>query len=169
MRHNLFQGTNALLVYFPATNKILAFQYFLFIHTNFPFSVSCLGPRMWKLYWMLLTTFIIIFVACWFSKRCGKVMLFDATRWLISMTPSGLPLFSLTWLCQFCCRRKVLQISTGIDDVGTIKWDLALCLLLAWMVVYFCIWKGIKTSGKVIMAPQGSTNPEQRQTYYCPI
>ncbi|XP_064636609.1 sodium- and chloride-dependent taurine transporter-like [Lineus longissimus] len=45
---------------------------------------------------------------------------------------------------------KVLAISNGIDEVGTIKWDLALCLLLAWILVYFCIWKGIKSSGKVM-------------------
>ncbi|ELT92205.1 hypothetical protein CAPTEDRAFT_170589 [Capitella teleta] len=45
---------------------------------------------------------------------------------------------------------KVLAISDGIDQPGNIKWDLMLCLLLAWVIVYFCIWKGIKTSGKVM-------------------
>lgn len=47
------------------------------------------------------------------------------------------------------CRNKVLNISGGIDQVGTVKWDLALCLLLAWIVVYACICKGIRSSGKV--------------------
>jgi solute carrier family 6 GABA transporter-like protein 6/8/11/12/13 len=47
-------------------------------------------------------------------------------------------------------RRKVLSLSSGVDHPGAIKWDLALCLLLAWIIVYFCIWKGIKSSGKVI-------------------
>ncbi|XP_056010496.1 sodium- and chloride-dependent taurine transporter-like isoform X1 [Ostrea edulis] len=46
--------------------------------------------------------------------------------------------------------RKVLQLSSGVDHAGTVKWDLALCLLLAWIVVYGCIWKGIKSSGKVM-------------------
>ncbi|ESP01958.1 hypothetical protein LOTGIDRAFT_111250 [Lottia gigantea] len=46
--------------------------------------------------------------------------------------------------------RKVLQLSSGVGSPGNIKWDLALCLLLAWIVVYFCIWKGIKSSGKVM-------------------
>ncbi|KAK2165877.1 hypothetical protein NP493_1343g00036 [Ridgeia piscesae] len=45
---------------------------------------------------------------------------------------------------------KVLGISQGISDVGTIKWDLALCLLFAWIVILVCIWNGIKTSGKVM-------------------
>ena len=46
-------------------------------------------------------------------------------------------------------RRRVLDISDGIDNPGKIKWDLALCLLLAWTVVFACISKGVKSSGKV--------------------
>lgn len=46
-------------------------------------------------------------------------------------------------------RRNVLGISDGIDNIGPIKWDLALCLLLVWVVCFFCIWKGVKTTGKV--------------------
>ena len=49
----------------------------------------------------------------------------------------------------FNFRFKVLGLSKGIEDIGTIKWDLALCLILAWVVVFLCIMKGIKTSGKV--------------------
>jgi len=46
-------------------------------------------------------------------------------------------------------RNKVLAISDGIDDMGPAKWDLVLCLLFAWIVVYLCICKGIRSSGKV--------------------
>ncbi|XP_063071115.1 sodium- and chloride-dependent GABA transporter 2-like [Engraulis encrasicolus] len=45
-------------------------------------------------------------------------------------------------------RYKVLRLSSGIEKLGDIQWELALCLLLAWVVVCFCIWKGIKSSGK---------------------
>ncbi|XP_034387997.1 solute carrier family 6 member 6b [Cyclopterus lumpus] len=45
---------------------------------------------------------------------------------------------------------NVLGISDGIDDIGPIKWDLALCLLLVWVICFFCIWKGVKTTGKVV-------------------
>ena len=34
-------------------------------------------------------------------------------------------------------------------DIGEIKWDLALCLLLSWIIVFACLAKGIKSSGKV--------------------
>ena len=55
-------------------------------------------------------------------------------------------------------RHKVLGISEGVHDIGKVKWDIALCLLLAWIVVYLCIIKGVKSSGKVKMehVPDGS-------------
>ncbi|XP_077992189.1 sodium-dependent proline transporter-like [Glandiceps talaboti] len=46
--------------------------------------------------------------------------------------------------------RYVLNISDGIESFGAIQWRLALCLLFAWTVVFFCVVKGIKSSGKVV-------------------
>ncbi|XP_030837279.1 sodium- and chloride-dependent betaine transporter-like [Strongylocentrotus purpuratus] len=48
--------------------------------------------------------------------------------------------------------RKVLQIhlSEGIHDVGAVSWQLFLCLILAWFLIYLCICKGVKSSGKVV-------------------
>lgn len=48
--------------------------------------------------------------------------------------------------------RGMLQLheSTGIDDLGIIKWDIALCLLAVYLICYFSLWKGISTSGKVV-------------------
>ncbi|KAL6479349.1 hypothetical protein MHYP_G00127820 [Metynnis hypsauchen] len=45
---------------------------------------------------------------------------------------------------------RVLSISRGIDDVGSIHWEILLCLIAMWIICYFCIWKGIKSSGKVV-------------------
>ncbi|XP_037734071.1 sodium- and chloride-dependent GABA transporter 2 isoform X3 [Chelonia mydas] len=46
--------------------------------------------------------------------------------------------------------RRVLKISTGIEHLGSLRWELSLCLLLAWVICYFCIWKGVKSTGKVV-------------------
>ncbi|XP_033993486.1 LOW QUALITY PROTEIN: sodium- and chloride-dependent GABA transporter 2-like [Trematomus bernacchii] len=47
-------------------------------------------------------------------------------------------------------QRRVLGLSGGIEEMGSIRWDLAGCLLLSWIICYFCIWKGIKATGKVV-------------------
>ncbi|KAK7128519.1 hypothetical protein R3I94_016934 [Phoxinus phoxinus] len=46
--------------------------------------------------------------------------------------------------------RKVLRLSGGLDEVGNISGYLVLCLLATWVIVYFCIWKGIKSAGKIV-------------------
>ncbi|XP_069848892.1 sodium- and chloride-dependent GABA transporter 2 isoform X1 [Dipodomys merriami] len=46
--------------------------------------------------------------------------------------------------------RRVLKITDGIQHLGALHWEMVLCLLLAWVTCYFCIWKGIKSTGKVV-------------------
>ncbi|XP_059505688.1 sodium- and chloride-dependent taurine transporter-like isoform X1 [Stegostoma tigrinum] len=46
--------------------------------------------------------------------------------------------------------RNVLGLSSGIDQVGSLKWELALCLMAAWIICFFCIWKGVRSTGKVV-------------------
>lgn len=45
---------------------------------------------------------------------------------------------------------EALNISPGIDHIGGVQWDLFGCLLVAWIVVYAVIWKGLHNSGKVL-------------------
>ena len=37
-----------------------------------------------------------------------------------------------------------------VGQIGDIKWDLSLCVLLSWIIVFACLAKGIKSSGKVV-------------------
>ncbi|KAG7494166.1 sodium-and chloride-dependent GABA transporter 2-like isoform X2 [Solea senegalensis] len=46
--------------------------------------------------------------------------------------------------------RRVLNITGSVDELGSIRWELALCLLLSWVICYFCVWKGVKSTGKVV-------------------
>ncbi|KAG7465193.1 hypothetical protein MATL_G00173690 [Megalops atlanticus] len=48
--------------------------------------------------------------------------------------------------------RRVLHIqgSSGVGHPGAVRWNLCLCLLLSWVIVYLCILKGVKSSGKVV-------------------
>nr|CAD7431846.1 unnamed protein product [Timema monikensis] len=48
--------------------------------------------------------------------------------------------------------RAILELnqSSGLHDLGAVKWDIALCLLAVYIICYFSLWKGISTSGKVV-------------------
>ncbi|XP_052808149.1 sodium- and chloride-dependent glycine transporter 1-like isoform X2 [Mya arenaria] len=44
---------------------------------------------------------------------------------------------------------NVLAKSHGIDDLGSVQLHLLGCLALGWLVVYLCLWKGVKSLGKL--------------------
>lgn len=55
-------------------------------------------------------------------------------------------------ILQYNCyivSNRVLRKTESINEGGEVLWDLALCLLLGWIVIYLCLIKGVKSSGKV--------------------
>uniref|UniRef100_A0A671W290 Transporter n=1 Tax=Sparus aurata TaxID=8175 RepID=A0A671W290_SPAAU len=46
--------------------------------------------------------------------------------------------------------RKVLRLSGGLHEPGDISYEMVLCLIAVWIIVYFCMWKGVKSTGKVV-------------------
>lgn len=50
---------------------------------------------------------------------------------------------------QYFWYRKTLNISPSIEEGGSIQWEQAACLILAWLVVYVCILRGTEYTGKV--------------------
>lgn len=40
--------------------------------------------------------------------------------------------------------------SDGLETVGSLQWELVGTLLLAWILVYGCVFKGVHSSGKVV-------------------
>ncbi|XP_012936077.1 sodium- and chloride-dependent betaine transporter [Aplysia californica] len=46
--------------------------------------------------------------------------------------------------------RNVLQLSDSLADIGTIPWQSGVALLVASIIVFMCIVKGVKTVGKVV-------------------
>ncbi|XP_004076748.3 sodium- and chloride-dependent GABA transporter ine [Oryzias latipes] len=45
---------------------------------------------------------------------------------------------------------EMLEQTSGVEETGTLRWQLFLILLLAWILIYFCIFKGVKSTGKVV-------------------
>ena len=53
-----------------------------------------------------------------------------------------------------CVRsHRVLQMTGGVEDMGSIRLELLGFLVLAWVIVYFCLWKGVAATGKVNIYP----------------
>lgn len=58
---------------------------------------------------------------------------------------------SIQLIICFPIRRNVLEQhkSDGLDDMGPIKPSLALCVFGVFVLVYFSLWKGVRSAGKV--------------------
>ncbi|XP_021362137.1 sodium-dependent proline transporter-like isoform X1 [Mizuhopecten yessoensis] len=48
--------------------------------------------------------------------------------------------------------RYVLRVheSDGLEDIGSVSLKNVLCLLICWLFIFFCLMKGVKSSGKVV-------------------
>ncbi|XP_056157585.1 sodium- and chloride-dependent GABA transporter 2-like [Lampris incognitus] len=66
-----------------------------------------------------------------------------------SINGSSLPENATSPVMEFW-EREVLHLSNNLDELGPINWRLALCLTVVWIVCYFCVWKGVKSTGKVV-------------------
>ncbi|XP_069001780.1 sodium- and chloride-dependent GABA transporter ine [Embiotoca jacksoni] len=45
---------------------------------------------------------------------------------------------------------KMLGQTNGVGEIGGMRWELFFILILAWILIYFCIFKGVKSTGKVV-------------------
>ncbi|XP_067439597.1 sodium- and chloride-dependent GABA transporter 2-like isoform X1 [Thunnus thynnus] len=77
----------------------------------------------------------------------GACFLFDQSNQ--TANASSLPENATSPVMEFW-EREVLRLSSTLDELGPINWKLALCLAVVWLVCYFCVWKGVKSTGKVV-------------------
>ncbi|XP_031716846.1 solute carrier family 6 member 4a, partial [Anarrhichthys ocellatus] len=101
----------------------------------------------WALYY-LLSSFqpTLPWTTCtnsWNTVNCNQYMSTDHNvSWSNSSTSPAEEFYT----------RQVLQVhlSPGLHQLGSVSWQLALCLFFIFIIIYFSIWKGVKTSGKVV-------------------
>uniref|UniRef100_A0A672N906 Transporter n=1 Tax=Sinocyclocheilus grahami TaxID=75366 RepID=A0A672N906_SINGR len=77
----------------------------------------------------------------WSVKDCNSTGLLDCFFSKETEMYTTVQMFSVT---------VALQRSSSMNETGPVVWHLALCLLLAWILVGAALFKGIKSSGKVV-------------------
>ncbi|XP_043382194.1 sodium-dependent noradrenaline transporter isoform X1 [Chelonia mydas] len=106
----------------------------------------------WSLYYLFSSfTFELPWTNCgnsWNSLNCTDPKLFNAS---VLGNGTKYSKYKLTPAAEFY-ERGVLHLheSSGIHDLGSPRWQLSLCLLVVVIILFFSLWKGVKTSGKVV-------------------
>ncbi|XP_068195983.1 sodium- and chloride-dependent GABA transporter 3-like [Antennarius striatus] len=79
----------------------------------------------------------------WNTADCLDLQMFNSSNMTANQT-RGTSAAIEFW------ERRMLGMSGGIEELGSVRWELALCLLACWVFCYFSIWKGVRSSGKVV-------------------
>ncbi|OWK14643.1 SLC6A4 [Cervus elaphus hippelaphus] len=99
----------------------------------------------WALYYLISSfTEQLPWTSCknsWNTGNCTNYFSEDNITWMLHSTSPAEEFYT----------RHVLQIhqSKGLQDLGGLSWQLVLCIMFIFTIIYFSIWKGVKTSGKV--------------------
>ncbi|KAK6470571.1 solute carrier family 6 member 11a [Huso huso] len=109
--------------------------------------VSYIIIQAWALFYLFHSfSWELPWVSCRNTWNTGTCVEFDKHN----ITSNGTIPENATSPATEFWERRVLSISGGIEEVGSLHWELMLCLLLCWIICYFCVWKGVKSTGKVV-------------------
>ena len=69
-----------------------------------------------------------------------------------NMTTVGNATANLTriWASDEFWHRRVLEMSSGVEEMGGLRWELFFCLVFSWVLVFLALGWGIKWTGKVV-------------------
>lgn len=60
-----------------------------------------------------------------------------------------------------------MQPSGGLEVPGVLNWEVTLCLLACWVLVSFCVWKGVKSTGKARLEAGGAGDDGRAGGRHC--
>ena len=74
----------------------------------------------------------------------------SADAYLKITEPFSLPPDMRQTTSELYFNQEVLRVSDGLWELGDPSWWMTLCIGVTWLVNFLCLFKGIKTSGKVV-------------------
>ncbi|CAD5210387.1 unnamed protein product [Bursaphelenchus okinawaensis] len=85
----------------------------------------------------------------WNDNKCvtGKESQADLHRTVANLSRYGL---STETSVEQYWERRVLMLSDDLSDFGGIQWELFGIMIIAWVIVYFALWKGITQARKFV-------------------
>ncbi|KAG8202006.1 hypothetical protein JTE90_010377 [Oedothorax gibbosus] len=107
----------------------------------------------WTLYYMFISFSVELpWIRCnnpWNTDRCWESR--NSSGYIIALNSSELRANRTSPALEFF-DRAVLEIheSSGMDDLGTPKWQLVVCVLVAFIILYIALFRGVKSLGKVV-------------------
>ncbi|CAH1772993.1 unnamed protein product [Owenia fusiformis] len=84
-----------------------------------------------------------------------KAVGYNASEMLTTMSPNATGKPKLKTPTEEFFERHLLQVTGGISEVGVVQWPLVVCLIVSWVVIFFCLWKGVKSMGKAVYFTAG--------------
>lgn len=76
------------------------------------------------------------------STNCHSIFFCHSKDMLFFLT-------NLFWYLSYSLRNYVLNVSDGIGNFGEVRLPILGCLAISWVVVFLCLIRGVKSSGKV--------------------
>ncbi|CAD5111710.1 DgyrCDS1001 [Dimorphilus gyrociliatus] len=115
-----------------------------------------------SIYYNLIISWVLYYLYSSFSNplpwaSCGNewntpyclVRTHNSSNSSLVTNSSGLNITHKTPSQEFF-ERKVLNMTDGIGNLGGFNTHLLICLIIAWVIIFLCLFKGVKSSGKVV-------------------
>jgi len=105
------------------------------------------------------STIVATLVGCYYNVIIAWCLFYLGSSFQLTLPWSECPLTEANFTIPECENssetqyfwfRTTLDASTSIDEMEGIRWWNLICLVVAWLVVYLILMKGIASSGKVV-------------------